>query len=464
MNQTISRAVVFLCLGPLALLTGVAPTLAQAEQQMRLLPQPRRLVDTQPGSGYQGAGQALAGFDEPRCYQVAGEVGLPDDAVGVVANLTAVGHSVNGWITLFPAGAAKPDTSNVNFDADLYAVANLAMVPLGGSGRLCAMGQAGTHLILDVVGYFQQPGVGLSCPASSTLASLVDCIVDRSGMRDRSGVYVVPTDAERADFGRAAHAMLRGGCAEVVLGPTLARAYRLTNFRDIESGQRYCVLMEVGDLDGNGKVDKGWGTFIVDPAASRELNIAVAHPLDDARTQDQGIAVFAQTKSRSFLLAGARRNLGGERPCLDEPAVSTCPASDVAHNVDTMFHVVTEQLAAFYGATEWTQLQFHGNRSCPATDIHMSYGVAGPLIGTDKLSRLKGQLRQRNASWTVTLFGEPGQPCDLNGTTNVQGQVLNNRASATQRSFIHIEQYMDEQRNDRRDPENWIPAILATWP
>jgi len=464
MNKTINRATILLCVGTLALLAGAAPARAQADRQLHLLPQPRRLVDTQSGSGYQGAGQALAGLADPRCYQVAGEVGVPDDAVGVVANLTALGHSVNGWITLFPAGGAMPDTSNVNFDTDQYAVANLAMAPLGGSGRLCATGQVGTHLLLDVVGYFQRPVVGLSCPASITLESLMDCILDRSGIRDRSGVYVIPTEAERADFGRAARAMLGGGCAEVVLGPAVAQTYRVTMFRDVGTGKRYCVLMEVGDDDGNGKIDKGWGTFIVDPAANRELNIAVAHPLDDALTQDQGIAVFARTASRSFLLAGSRRNLGGERPCVGEDAENDCFASDVAHSVDSMFYVVTQQLADFYGATDWTQLQFHGNRSCPATDIHMSYGVPGPLTGTDKLSRLKAQLRVHNSDWIVTLFGEPGQPCILNGTTNVQGQLLNDGAPAAQRRFIHIEQFMDEQRNDRRDPENWIPGILATWP
>jgi hypothetical protein len=142
--------IALLLVGALLLLPGVA--LSSAASDITLLPQPRRLVDTQPGSGYPGAGQPLRGLTDPRCYQVAGQVGVPDDAVGVVANLTAVGHSVNGWITLFPAGGAIPDTSNLNFDTDQYAVANLAMVPLGNSGQLCAVGQAGTHLLLDVIG------------------------------------------------------------------------------------------------------------------------------------------------------------------------------------------------------------------------------------------------------------------------------------------------------------------------
>jgi hypothetical protein len=375
---------------------------------------------------------------------------------------------VDGWITLFPAGGAIPDTSNLNFDTDQYAVANLAMVPLGDSGQVCAVGQAGTDLLLDVVGYLAPepaaPPAGLTCPAASSLESLMTCIIDQSGMRDRTGVYVIPSDAERADFGLAVRAMLGGACADIVLGGTLTGRYRIRSLTDATTGKRYCVLMEVGDADGNGKIDKGWGTLIVDPVATRELNIAVAHPFDDARTQDEGLAIFTQTSSRSFLLAGSRRDLGGQRSCTGEDAQDACAASDVAHNADTMFFVVTQELAAFYGARDWTQLQFHGNRSCPATDVHMSYGLRLPLTGTDKLSVLKQQLLRHHSDWVVTLFGEPGTPCGLNGTTNVEGDLLNAGPATPQRRFIHIEQYMDEQRTDRRDARNWVPVILDAFP
>jgi hypothetical protein len=138
-----------------------------------------------------------------------------------------------------------------------------------------------------------------------------------------------------------------------------------------------------------------------------------------------------------------------------------CFASDVAHNEDTMFFVATQELAAFYGTRDWTQLQFHGNGRCPATDIHLSYGVRIPFTGTDKVSVLKSKLRQHHSDWIVTAFGESGNPCPLNGTTNVEGQMLN---AAAPQHFVHIEQFMDSQRNDRRDPQNWIPVILDAFP
>src|SRR5215207_6019862 len=117
--------------------------LSSERADLRVLPQPRRLVDTQPGSGYQGQGQPLTGLTDPVCFQIAGEVGIPDNATAVMANLTALRYAENGWITVFPAGASIPDTSNLNFDTDQYAVANLILVPIGDIGQVCAIGQSG---------------------------------------------------------------------------------------------------------------------------------------------------------------------------------------------------------------------------------------------------------------------------------------------------------------------------------
>src|SRR5215471_15545545 len=414
-----------------------APHFSQAAERsdLHVLPQPRRLVDTEPDSAYQGAGQPLAGLTDPVCFQIAGEVGIPDNASAFVANLTAVGYQENGWITMFPSGAPIPDTSNLNFDTDQYATANMVLVPIGDLGEVCAVGQSGTHLLLDVVGYVQptSPVQGLACPRARRLESLLTCIVDQSGMRDRSGVYVIPTDAQRTDFGAAARTMLGATCGEIAPGTSLDGLYRITTFTDISDGRQYCVLMEVGDADANGRIDKGWGTLIVDPSATRELNIAIAHPLDDSATEDEGLAIFKATRSRSFLLAGSRRDLGPDRPC---PGDDACPASDVAHSTDSMFFVVTQQLESFYASTDWAQLQFHGNRSCPETDIHLSYGVRVPFTDSDKLSVLKRELISHNPDWLVTRFGETGERCELDGTTNVEGRLLNAGAAPAQRRFV----------------------------
>ncbi|MBC8449580.1 MAG: hypothetical protein H8D78_17675 [Chloroflexi bacterium] len=64
----------------------------------------------------------------------------------------------------------------------------------------------------------------------------------------------------------------------------------------------------------------------------------------------------------------------------------------------------------------------------------------------------------------------PGESpeCNLNGTTNVQGRLLNGvaddqvcgtAASGYSGHFIHIEQHFDY-----RDAQNWFTAINDTWP
>jgi hypothetical protein len=457
------------------------------EPQLRLLPLAQRLVDTRPGSGYQGAGQPMVGLADPRCYQVAGQVGVPGDATGVLANLTAVGHSTDGWITAFPAGAPIPDTSNLNFDTDESAIANLALLPLGDGGRVCAVGQTGTHLILDVVGYLQPPqpaarAAGLTCAFAAALEVLVDCI------RDQFGSFVVPTSAEQDDFRTAVRSMLDGACDASVLRASLAGAFTVKRFADGAAGTVYCVLMEVGDGDGDGHVDKGWGTFIVNGAPVRELNIAIPHPLDDSTTEAQGIAVFKGTGSRSFLLAGSRRDLGGASSCdgaaegLDAAgidgdtlaAATGVMASDAGHNVAHPFFAATQALDEWYGALPWTQLQFHGMAagSCLRSQVHLTHGVAAPPPAGDVLLTLKANLLRANPQWLVTVAGDrlpDGSPvCALNGTTDTAGRFLNDvpvtdccttNASTASGRFIHI-----EQDPAMRAGTDWIRPVIETWP
>ena len=115
--------------------------------QVAMLPSPQRLADTRAVGGIVGANQT-------RCFQVAGLGGIPANAAAALLNVTAVGYGSNGWLTLFPAGQAVPPTSTVNFDSDEYAIANGAVVTLGGGGYVCVnSGNAASHVILDATGY-----------------------------------------------------------------------------------------------------------------------------------------------------------------------------------------------------------------------------------------------------------------------------------------------------------------------
>jgi hypothetical protein len=140
--------------------------------QMPLLGSPQRLADTRTAGGPIGSGGS-------RCFLVAGQAGVPAEAVGVVLNVTAVGYGTQGWLSVYPNGLAVPATSTVNFDAAKYAMANGAIVRLGNGGSVCV--NVGTinsvpgssQVVLDVVGYMTGSGM-LQLPLLSSPQRLAD--------------------------------------------------------------------------------------------------------------------------------------------------------------------------------------------------------------------------------------------------------------------------------------------------
>ncbi len=116
---------------------------------------PFRAIDTRTGM----FGRVAAG--SPRDLQVAGVAGIPVTATAVVMNLTVTESSANSFLTAYPAGQPRPAASNLNFAAG-QTVANLATVPLGGGKVSFATAVGTTHLIGDVVGWYDDgaPGSG----------------------------------------------------------------------------------------------------------------------------------------------------------------------------------------------------------------------------------------------------------------------------------------------------------------
>lgn len=122
-----------------------------------MLPTPIRVVDTRGGSSAQfdGGGALIDGED--RTYGPFN--GLPSDATGIVANLTACWYSADGYLSIFPAGAATPATSTLNFTNRSYATANGVTAGLGSGANagmvtvLASVPGGNAHVLLDIVGY-----------------------------------------------------------------------------------------------------------------------------------------------------------------------------------------------------------------------------------------------------------------------------------------------------------------------
>ena len=114
---------------------------------------PARVLDSRTGNGLAGAFVAGA----VRTLQVTGRGGVPAGAKAVTINVTVVGQSAGGYLSVGPALAVPPATSTLNFPLG-DTRANGATVALAGSGSLAIVyiGPAGarTHVVIDVTGYF----------------------------------------------------------------------------------------------------------------------------------------------------------------------------------------------------------------------------------------------------------------------------------------------------------------------
>ncbi|HTN91905.1 MAG TPA: hypothetical protein VL242_49890 [Sorangium sp.] len=303
----------------------------------------------------------------------------------------------------------------------------------------------------------------LTCSSSATLEALVACIRDQMPGRS-SGRFVAPVFLELSAWRSVVSAMMQGACG-FPLPSTLSPFVQIRSFRDADNGRTYCLLMETADRNGDGVVDRGFGAFIVDAFAERELSHQVSHPIADEGTETQAVTIFKRTRSRTFLMAGAHRDA---RP--DERAFQGFSmGSDVAHNAATMFHAAHVEIAAYYGGRPWWAIQWHGmaEDTCERVDVHLSHGVDTAPVAGDKILELRNNLLALDPTWRI---GVPGsRACSLNATSNVQGVFLN-RAPVTfsfgmaavapaPRRFVHIEQHPG-----MRDPERWIAAVMATWP
>ena len=115
---------------------------------------PLRVLDTRFDVGLDNAFPS----NQNRQFQVGGVGAIPAGATAVTGNLTVVGQTGAGFVTLATtAPPANPTTSTINFPVG-DTRANGVTVALSGTGTLWAVYEAApgrsTHLILDITGYY----------------------------------------------------------------------------------------------------------------------------------------------------------------------------------------------------------------------------------------------------------------------------------------------------------------------
>jgi hypothetical protein len=131
---------------------------------------PQRILDTREGLG---APQAKPGAGQQIDVQVTGSGPVPPTGVlAVVLNVTGDQASLDGFVTVWPAGIARPIVSNLNLTTG-DTRANLVIVPVGTDGKVSMFTSGGTDLIADVAGWFTDrtapdDSVGLFVPITPT--------------------------------------------------------------------------------------------------------------------------------------------------------------------------------------------------------------------------------------------------------------------------------------------------------
>jgi hypothetical protein len=309
----------------------------------------------------------------------------------------------------------------------------------------------------------------LTCSSATTLKALVACIVSHMPQEGSYG-YVAPYSQQRTDYRTVVSQMLHGQCDAKLPGSLASNLQRRT-FTDSQNGKSYCLLMETASND-NKYVDMGWGTFIVNNGAEREISHQAPHPIYDGDTANQAIGLFKSTNARSFLMCGAHRHANGEKDSCQDTTKTKYGPADCAHNKANMFTMANLELNTFYGSSSWTAIQWHGmdESTCDPIDVYMSQGFNAAPATSSKLSLLKQRITaahdQDQDPWNVS---DPGDgDCKLNATDNVQGRILNgvpySTACSTPASapvgdkFIHIEQVPLSQA-----ATDWSQAVRDTW-
>ena len=93
--------------------------------------------------------------------QVTGRGGVPADATAVVLNVTAIDASEETFLTVWPTGAARPRTSNLNPAVGEPPSANLVTVGVGDGGRVSVFNLTGdVHVVADVTAYYVAHDLG----------------------------------------------------------------------------------------------------------------------------------------------------------------------------------------------------------------------------------------------------------------------------------------------------------------
>jgi hypothetical protein len=175
-------------IAPMDLVIDVAGFVPTGAAGVVALQSPQRVLDSRDGTG----GTLAPLGPAERSLQVSGVSGVPANATGVIANLTATRSSASGFVTAYPCGAGRPLASNLNFTPGAN-VANMAVLRLAADGKLCIVANTAVDVIVDVTGYLTDDSVITSVQPTRLYDSRegVDPVCNLGVRATQTGVEIV---------------------------------------------------------------------------------------------------------------------------------------------------------------------------------------------------------------------------------------------------------------------------------
>ncbi len=112
---------------------------------------PIRVVDTRNGTGTPSGRFSAC---QQRDVKVAGVAGIPTGITAIMLNVTAADTDNGGYLTVWPAGVAKPPSSNLNWDP-FRNTPNMVIVGVSRDGYISIFNECGGNatVIVDVFAY-----------------------------------------------------------------------------------------------------------------------------------------------------------------------------------------------------------------------------------------------------------------------------------------------------------------------
>ncbi|MBV9082048.1 MAG: hypothetical protein JOZ62_05190 [Acidobacteriaceae bacterium] len=217
----------------MVMLASATSAPASAQTGLRFVPiTPCRIADTRNPDGPFG-GPYIAGNTSRSFALRATACSVAPDAQAYSLNVTVVPMTGLGYLTLWPTGEPQPTVSTLN-SPDGRVRANAAIVPAGDNGAISVFATNGTHVVLDVNGYF----VSDTNPSALAFYPVTPCRV--ADTRDAMGPLGGPhlTGSSSRDF-----AVLSSACNL----PPEARAYSM-NFTAVpRGGLGYLTVSPAGE-------------------------------------------------------------------------------------------------------------------------------------------------------------------------------------------------------------------------